>query len=291
LKPVIAITLGDPGGVGPEVVAKALQSVKLSRFCDYQVLGKTSFKLGAKTSQGAQIAWDALEEGVAGCLSGKFQALVTGPVCKETLAKRGFPFAGQTEFLAARCGLREDDVTMAMVSKSLNVFLVSTHVSLQRAIKLITQKRLERTIRHASFFLKKMGVHPVRLAVAGLNPHAGENGLLGLEEKEKLQPWLKQLSKKFRLALPVLSADTLFYQASRGKYDGVISLYHDQGLIPFKMVAFETGVNCTLGLPFLRTSPDHGTAFDIAGRNQANPQSMISAIELAVKWVKETCQR
>ncbi|MEZ5404620.1 MAG: 4-hydroxythreonine-4-phosphate dehydrogenase PdxA [Verrucomicrobiia bacterium] len=290
MKPTIAITLGDLGGVGPEVVAKALQSGKLPRFCDYKVLGKIS-KLGAKTSRGAQIAWDALEEGVAGCLSGKFQALVTGPVCKETLAKRGFPFVGQTEFLAKRCGLKEDAVTMAMVSEKLNVFLVSTHVSLRQAIGLITQTKLERTICHALSFLKKIKKTPVRLTVAGLNPHAGEGGLIGREEQEKIQPWLKSLSKKLGLPLPLLSADTLFYQAAQGKYDGVIALYHDQGLIPFKMVAFETGVNCTLGLPFLRTSPDHGTAFDIASCNRANPQSMIAAIQLAAKWVKETCQR
>ena len=289
LKPVIAITLGDPSGVGPEVVAKALRSKKLPTFCDYIVLGKKIAQAGKATKQGAKIAYEALEEGVAGGLSGKYDALVTGPVCKESLVKIGFPFAGQTEFLAQQCGLAPSAVTMAMVSEKLKTFLVTTHLSLRQAIRQINEKKLERTILHALLFLKQLGLREPELAVASLNPHAGENGLLGGDEKEKLQPALKRIIKKLKLSdLPLVSADTVFYQAYRGKYDGVISLYHDQGLIPFKLVAFETGINCTLGLPFLRTSPDHGTAFDIAGKGKANPESMIEAIQLAAQWVSKT---
>lgn len=288
MKPIIAITLGDPGGIGPEVVEKALRSKQLPTFCDYHILGKRDVPTGPKSKLGAKLAYEALVEGVEGALQRKYAALVTGPVCKETLIKRGFSFKGQTEFLAQSCGLNPDAVTMGMVSKKLKVFLVSTHVSLRQAIGLIQEKRLERTIRQALAFLKQMGIKQPRLAIAGLNPHAGENGLLGGEEKEKLQPWLKSIASRLSLeSLPLVSADTVFYQAYHDRYDGVVCLYHDQGLIPFKLVAFESGVNCTLGLPFLRTSPDHGTAFDIVGQNKANPGSMISAIQLAAKWVKK----
>lgn len=288
MKPVIAITLGDPGGVGPEVVAKALRSKKLPTFCDYVVLGKPISQIGKPTKLGAKIALESLERGIEGALQGKYAALVTGPVCKESLVEIGFPFVGQTEFLAKCCGLAPDAVTMAMVSEKLKVFLTTTHVSLRRAISLIQEKRLERTIGHALFFMKHSGFRQPRLAVASLNPHGGEQGLLGNEEKEKLQPWLKRMVKKFKLStLPLISADTVFYHAFHRRYDGVISLYHDQGLIPFKLVAFETGVNCTLGLPFFRTSPDHGTAFDIAGRGKANTESMIAAIQLAARWIKK----
>ena len=288
MKPIIAITLGDPGGIGPEVVEKALRSPKLPIFCEYHVLGKDFSQKGKKTKLGAQLAYKALVEGIEGSIKGKYAALVTGPVCKETLVESGFPFAGQTEFLAQSCGLNPGAVTMAMVSKKLKVFLVSTHVSLRQAIGLIQEKHLERTICQALVFLKQLGIKQPRLVVASLNPHAGENGLLGREEKEKLQPWLKSIALKLSLKdLPLVSADTVFYHAYQNRYDGVISLYHDQGLIPFKLVAFETGVNCTLGLPFLRTSPDHGTAFDIAGQGKANPGSMLAAIQLAAKWVKK----
>ena len=237
MKPIIAITLGDPGGIGPEVVEKALRSKKLSSAFNYQVLGRSIAQTG-KTKRGAQLAYEALETGIDGVIKKKYAALVTGPVCKESLVENGFPFLGQTEFLAESCGLKPDAVTMAMISRRLKVFLVSTHVSLRKAIGLVQPWRLERTVIHALSFLKQKGKDNPKLVVAGLNPHAGENGLLGNEEKEKLEPWLKIISKKVRLSeIPLASADTVFYHANRGRYDGVVCLYHDQGLIPFKLLA------------------------------------------------------
>jgi len=287
--PTLAITIGDPAGIGPEIVRKALLSKDVPCDFNYIIFGdRSGVRLGRPSRASAQKGLDALQQATEFCLEGKCQGIVTAPVCKETLSNIGFKFPGQTEFLADACGLHQEAVTMAMVGPTLRVFLLTTHVSLREAIDLIDETRLKRTILHARACLKKLGIRNPRIAVAGLNPHAGENGVIGTEEKKLIAPLIKKITSTIagKPVCPILSADTLFYFAQQGRYDGVICLYHDQGLIPFKLVSFETGVNCTLGLPFPRTSPDHGTAFDIAGKDVASERSMVEAIRLALLLVK-----
>lgn len=285
---VIAITPGDPAGIGPEVVRDALQIVRLPARVTFEIIEGGSGRPGRPTMHTARASFRALEAGVAGCLSGRYQALVTGPVSKERLAHVGFEFPGQTEFLADRCGLKPGAVTMTMAGERLNVFLLTTHLSLARAIRQISEARLRRTLSHARDFLRGLGLQEPRLAIAALNPHAGEGGLFGHEEDAVLRPALKIASERIGSwagRVPILPADTVFMKAAQGAFDGVICLYHDQGLIPFKLLEFDRGVNVTLGLPFPRTSPDHGTAFDIAGKQKADPGSMAAAIRLAARLV------
>ncbi|MCC6355214.1 MAG: 4-hydroxythreonine-4-phosphate dehydrogenase PdxA [Verrucomicrobiae bacterium] len=285
---VIAVTPGDPAGIGPEVLRAALAAARLPKGVTIEIVGggDDTARPGKPTARSSRAALRALEVGVAGCQAGRFAALVTGPVSKERLARVGFGFPGQTEFLAARCGLREDAVTMAMAGERLRIFLLSTHVALARAIRGITPARLGRTLRHARDFLRGLGIASPRIAIAALNPHAGERGMFGDEEGRVLRPALRAAARKigaWATRVPVLPADTVFLRASRGDFDGVACLYHDQGLIPFKLLEFDRGVNVTLGLPFPRTSPDHGTAFDIAGKGVSDPGSMIAAIQLAAR--------
>lgn len=285
---VIAVTPGDPAGIGPEVLRAALAKARLPRGVTIEVVegGGTLAREGNPTAGSARAALRALEVALAGCQAGRYAALVTGPVSKASLSRVGFDFPGQTEFLAARCGLRPEAVTMAMAGERLRVFLLTTHVALARAIRLIVPSRLRRTLRHARDFLRGIGVAQPRLAIAALNPHAGEGGMFGDEEARILRPALRTAAQglgRWAARVPILSADTVFLRASQGDFDGVICLYHDQGLIPFKLLEFDRGVNVTLGLPFARTSPDHGTAFDIAGMGKADPGSMVAAIQLAAR--------
>jgi len=289
-KQVIAITPGDPAGVGPEVVGAALSTVRFPRGVTFEIVegGDVAARPGRPTVQSARAAFRALEAAVAGCQIGRYAALVTGPVSKAGLARVGFDFPGQTEFLASRSGLGTDAVTMAMAGERLRVFLLTTHLSLARAIRQITPARLGRTLSHAKDFLGRLGIAAPRLAIAALNPHAGEGGLFGNEEGRVLAPALRAIAGRLGpwvQRIPILPADTVFMRASQGAFDGVICLYHDQGLIPFKLLEFDRGVNVTLGLPFPRTSPDHGTAFDIAGTGKADPGSMVAAIRLAARLV------
>ena len=280
--PVIAITLGEPAGVGPEVVAAALKHPRLPKGFRYEVLGSTSgVRPGRPTRRSAKIALAALEEGVAGCRAGRYAALVTGPVQKEALAALdgGFPFPGQTEFLAARCGVPERQAVMAFDSPRLRVALLSTHCSLREALRRVTPAQLRHVAGETALFLKRLGIAKPRIAVAGVNPHAGENGLFGDEEARLLAPAIR--------ADPLLSGphspDTVYWRALRGEFDAVIAPYHDQGLIPFKLASFHDGVNVTLGLPIVRTSPDHGTALDLAGTGKADCRSTVAALRLAAK--------
>lgn len=291
---IIAITPGDPAGIGPEVLRAALRATRLPRGVAIEIVEGDGTGGGARpgkpTARTARAAFRALEAAVAGCQAGRYAALVTGPVSKEGLARVGFDFPGQTEFLAARCGLREDAVTMSMVGERLRIFLLSTHVALARAIRQITPVRLRRTLAHARDCLRALGIARPRLAIAALNPHAGEGGMFGDEERRVLAPALRAAAAKlgpWAAKIPILPADTVFLLASKGAFDGVVCLYHDQGLIPFKLLEFDRGVNLTLGLPFPRTSPDHGTAFDIAGKGGADPGSMIAAIRLAERLTRK----
>ena len=284
--PVIGLTLGDPAGIGPELVSKVKR--KLGGRPGLRVMGSSAgFRPGHPTVTGAQQALEALEESVRLLQSRKIQAVVNGPVSKEWLAKAGFRFPGQTEFYARRFGCKDDAVTMCMVGPRLRVGLVSTHLSLQRAILKLKPGGIVRAGIHLAELLRRMGVRRPRIAVCGLNPHGGEQGLFGREEARVVAPAIRQLRRKTRL--PVAGpepADTVFRRAMKGEFDGVVALYHDQGLIPAKLLDFERTVNVTMGLPVVRCSPDHGTAFGLAGKGQARPDSLLEAVRLAVRLAK-----
>jgi 4-hydroxythreonine-4-phosphate dehydrogenase len=270
----IGITLGDPAGIGPEVVAKALASRKLDKHFDYEIIGDAGVKRRAD-------AVDWVVEGATRCLAGELAALVTAPISKQLLRDAGYHFEGHTELLAHLS--RTKRFAMMLVGGSLRVSLATIHVPLAKAPRLLSTKRIVEVIELSHDACKRFGIRRPKIGVAGLNPHAGEGGLLGHEEQRIIAPAVRQAVRKGVNAIGPLPADTLFHKAYHGEFDAVVAMYHDQGLAPLKMIAFDTGVNLTLGLPFVRTSPDHGTAFDIAGKGIANPASMIAAINLAAR--------
>jgi 4-hydroxythreonine-4-phosphate dehydrogenase len=283
--PVIGITSGDPAGIGPEVIRAALGSGKLPDGFRYEVIGEMSgHAAGLPTEAGARAAAAALESAAAKLLSGEWQAVVTGPVSKKALHSVGYEFPGQTEFFAARAGV--DDFAMCLTGGGLTVGLVTAHVPMRDVPDLLCRDEIVRVGNLLARFLEKTVRPNPRIAVAGLNPHAGEGGDMGSEEIEIISPAVAELQKggaaSFSGPYP---PDTVFHRAIAGEFDGVLCMYHDQGLIPLKLHAFDQGVNVTLGLPFVRTSPDHGTAFDIAGKALARPDSMISAICLAARML------
>lgn len=296
-RPVIGITLGDAAGIGPEVTRAALSSGKLDPEFDYQIIGSCPEAVpGRPDASSARAALDSLEESVRLLKTGAMAAVVTAPISKDLLAQQGFSFPGQTEFYAERFGVKE--FQMCLTGPHLTVGLVTIHEPLSRVPGLLNRDDI---VRHgqllADFCRKRNGGKRPRIAVAGLNPHAGENGRMGTEELRIIGPAVEWLNREaavsedsqyMRNPPPVfdgpLPPDTLFYQAAaKGKYDAVLCMYHDQGLIPLKLLDFDEAVNLTLGLPIIRTSPDHGTAFDIAGKNLASPTSMTAAIRLAAE--------
>ncbi|MEI8294226.1 MAG: 4-hydroxythreonine-4-phosphate dehydrogenase PdxA [bacterium] len=277
----IGLTLGDPAGIGPEVVSAALQSIQLPPGIEVTVIGSQHSHLpGRPTHASARAAWEAMEEAAGGLLAGELQAVVTGPVCKHALHQVGFEFPGQTEFFAARAGV--EDFAMCLTGGALTVGLVTAHVPLSRVASLLKEQEIVRVGRLLHDFLVLKGKKNPQIAVAGFNPHAGEQGDLGREEIDIIAPAVARLSGFGNFQGP-LPPDTVFHRAVEGDFDGVLCMYHDQGLIPLKLHAFHEGVNVTLGLPFIRTSPDHGTAFDIAGRGVAKADSMKQAIRLAAE--------
>ncbi len=286
--PVIAVTLGDPAGIGPEVVAKMLRDPRLPKGFRFEVLGSETGKgvhSGKATKTSARVALKALREAAQGCLSGRFAAMVTGPVQKETLAEIQPDFIGQTEFLARACGLPDDAAVMVLTDPKLTVALCTNHCSLKDALDKLTKERIVQVTQITRQFLQQRGIANPRLAFAGINPHMGEVGLFGDEDFRIVQPAVEKLDKE-GIAVVHAPADTIFYYAVQKKaFDAVICAYHDQGLIPFKLVAFQTGVNITLGLPIIRTSPDHGTALEIAGQGKADHRSMLAAVRLACRLV------
>ena len=238
---------------------------------------------GAPAAARAAVAW--LREGAGRCLRGELQALVTAPVNKEAIIRSGEKtFVGQTEFLSA---LANTDRTIMMLlghddrQRWLRVALATTHLPLRAVSDQLTRDKIELAIERAAQACRDLGLDRARIAVCGLNPHAGEGGNLGHEEQTTVQPAIEAMRRRGIDVVGPLSADALFFYAYRGDYDAVVAMYHDQGLVPLKMIGFETGINWTLGLPFIRTSPDHGTAYDIAGQGKADPSSMVSAIRLA----------
>src|ERR1700730_6481278 len=288
----IGITLGDCAGIGPEIVRAALESEVLPTNAEFTVVGNyPECTLGQPTLATARAAAAALEEVVTRARRGELDAVVTGPIHKARMYEAGFKFPGQTEFFAERCGVK--NFAMLLTGGEMTVALVTTHIPLSKVPRALKQSEIVRIGLLLVDFLRCRSNEPPRIAVSGLNPHAGESGKIGREEIEIIAPAVDELNSSLvtRHSSPVLSGphspDTVFHRAAVGEFDAVLCMYHDQGLIPLKLQAFYGGVNVTLGLPFPRTSPDHGTAFGIAGKGTARPDSMIAAIKLAVELAKK----
>ncbi len=285
----IGITLGDPAGIGPEIVRAALDSQRLPTSAEYLPIGNySSGQPGQPSAETARAAAIALEEAVTLQRRGEIHAVVTGPVHKARMYEVGFKFPGQTEFFAERCGIK--NFAMLLTGRNISAALVTAHIPLKDVAGALQQSEIVRVGLLLADFLRTRSTDQPRIAVAGLNPHAGESGKLGREEIEIIAPAIADLNNQestishqpavFEGPIP---PDTLFHHLALEKWDGALCMYHDQGLIPLKLHAFHEGVNVTLGLPFPRTSPDHGTAFSIAGKGIARPDSMIAAINLAVE--------
>jgi 4-hydroxythreonine-4-phosphate dehydrogenase len=290
----IGITLGDPAGIGPEIVQAAVASGRLPETAEYSIIGRPVVcSLGQPTQETAHAALDALEESAALALRGEIQAVVTGPIHKARMYEIGFRFPGQTEFFADCSSVK--NFAMLLTGGKLTIALVTAHLPLREVAAALNQGEIVRVGLLLEDFLHRRRLRSPRVAVAGLNPHAGESGALGREEIEIITPAIAQLNSQSPIThhqSPIFagpfSPDTIFHHAARGDWDGVLCMYHDQGLIPLKLHAFHEGVNVTLGLPFARTSPDHGTAFEIAGKGVARADSMIAAINLAVELAQHT---
>jgi 4-hydroxythreonine-4-phosphate dehydrogenase len=283
---VIGLVAGDPAGVGPELLAEALlqapEGVRL------EVIGDSLPRNpGHPDLDGARLAIASLEEAVRRCMAGELAAVVTGPVSKKHLHEAGFRYPGQTEFFAARAGV--ENFAMLLTGGPLTVALVTAHVPLREVASLLTTEEIVRVGSLLAAFLQRRGIASPRIAVAGLNPHAGEQGDLGDEEQLLIEPALPLLAAACPAAVfsGPFSPDTVFWRAANGEFDAILCMYHDQGLIPLKLLGFHDGVNVTLGLPFVRTSPDHGTAYEIAGTGKARPDSVLSAVRLAAELVKK----
>jgi 4-hydroxythreonine-4-phosphate dehydrogenase len=292
MRPRIGITLGDCAGIGPEIVDLALKSGRVPNSADYEVIGRQpNCKPGEPSIETARAAAAALEEAVTRARRGELHAVVTGPIHKARMYEAGFKFPGQTEFFAERSGVK--NFAMCLTGNKLTVALVTSHIPLAKVPAVLKQSEIVRVGLLLVDFLRRrretstVSDSQLRIAVCGLNPHAGESGEIGREEIEIIEPAVAALKSetgnlKAKISGPH-SPDTVFHRAVDGEFDAVLCMYHDQGLIPFKVHAFHSGVNTTLGLPFPRTSPDHGTAFEIAGKGMAKPDSMIAAIKLAVE--------
>jgi 4-hydroxythreonine-4-phosphate dehydrogenase len=314
----VAVSLGDPAGIGPEIAARALRELRPKggallfgdprsvpkrwraglKGCVWRPVESRGWRCGRPSAGSGEAAFQSVRRAAASVLAGESRALLTAPLSKEAMHLAGHRWPGHTELLAHLAGLRADAVGMLLVGGGLRVFLVTRHCSLKRAIGALKAPHLDACLGICVRGLRKtLGVKRPRLALAALNPHAGEAGAFGSEEKVLLEPWVRRWKRRpgpgrstrpsrgpadgtFSLAGP-LPADTVFVQAHQGAFDAVLCLYHDQGLIPLKLLAFDSGVNVTLGLPFVRTSPDHGTAWDLAGTGRASHASMLEALRLA----------
>jgi 4-hydroxythreonine-4-phosphate dehydrogenase len=282
--PRVALTVGDPAGVGPELVEKAVRDAHVLAECEPVVYGPTDparFMPGVLCAEAGRAAYDALVRAVDDARAGRVSAIATAPINKEAWALAGLPWRGHTDLLAHLTGAPR--VAMMFYSRHLSVVLASVHVALADVPRMLTFEHLVETIRLAARELPRFGFPSPRLALAGLNPHAGEHGVIGREDDEVLRPAVEACRADGIAVDGPLPADTLFVRAVRGEFDAVVACYHDQGLIPIKLVAFGRAVNVTLGLPIIRTSVDHGTAFDIAGKGTADPGSLIEAVRLAAK--------
>jgi 4-hydroxythreonine-4-phosphate dehydrogenase len=315
----LAIALGDPAGIGPEIVAKAWQQRHAQRLPLFFAVGSCAsvraiwdgpvrtisdpdeaascfdealpvlkvgpgieIRPGEPDFDGAHVALDSLEMAVGLTRGGAAAALVTGPVSKAQLYAVGFSHPGQTEFVAERCGVSGDLVAMMLVGPSLRTVPVTVHVPLRSVPDVLTTERILLKGRATARGLQRQfGIENPRIAVSGLNPHAGENGALGREDLDVIAPAIERLRSEGIDATGPYPADTMFHERARARYDAALCMYHDQALVPIKTLHFDEGVNMTLGLPIVRTSPDHGTAFALAGKDQADPGAMIAAIQTA----------
>jgi len=326
-RPRIAITMGDPAGIGPEVVLKAVAETEVQRVCvpvivgDAQLLAHTARTLdlqcgydivrrgerlpeshsgpliyhldnisghvepGIESGTAGRAAAEYIEAAVELCAAGSVDAISTAPINKRALFLGGYSFPGHTEFLTHLT--RAEQSAMAFVASNLRIVLISTHVPLADAIRLVERDRIISVVKLTDRELKRWGIARPRLAVAALNPHGGEGGLFGVEESAEIVPAVEACrdGEGIDVSGP-FSADTVFLRAARGEFDAVVSCYHDQAMIPIKCLSFGEAVNVTLGLPFIRTSVDHGTAFDIAGRGVAEHSSMVAAITLAARLAR-----
>src|SRR5438874_1958595 len=276
----------DCAGIGPEIVELALKSGCVVRAADYRIIGKyPDCRSGQPTAESARAAAAALEEAVTLTRRGELDAIVTGPVHKARMYEVGFKFPGQTEFFADRCGVK--NYAMCLTGGKITLALVTAHIPLRKVARALKQSEIVRVGLLLAEFLRARSKSKPRIAVAGLNPHAGESGKLGREEIEIIAPAITVLKSEIRNQKSEItgphSPDTVFHRTIEGEFDAVLCMYHDQGLIPLKLHAFHSGVNVTLGLPFARTSPDHGTAFEIAGTGIGRPDSMIVGINIAAQ--------
>ena len=313
--------MGDPAGIGPEIIAKAWRDREIQALTPFfavgdpraiaavwngpvaaigspeeawsafgealpvlAVTGMETITPGRPDDAGARCALDSLELATGLTRSGAAGALVTGPVSKAQLYRIGFTYPGQTEFVAERCGIAPENTVMMLAGPTLRVVPVTTHIPLVDVAQAITVELVMAKARVTARGLSRnFGIESPRLAFAGLNPHAGESGAIGREEIDILEPAIHQLQAEGIDAVGPFAADTMFHARARATYDAAICLYHDQALVPLKTLHFDEGVNMTLGLPIVRTSPDHGTAFGIAGQDQAEPGAMIAAIRMAAQ--------
>lgn len=282
--PVIGYTLGDQAGIGPEVIAAALPHAPAD--AEYRLVGEHIDAVpGQPTEATARAAWDHLELAAEALREGRIDAVVTAPICKEGLHRLGFSYPGQTEFFADRLGVR--NFAMYLTGRRLTVALATTHVALAEVPRLLRTEELVRIGRLLAEFKRRTGTPHPRLALAGLNPHNGEAGAFGDEESRLIVPAVQVLRETISWAewTGPCVPDCVYRDAAEGQFDAVLAPYHDQALIPLKLLDFDNAVNATIGLPRLRVSPDHGTAFGIAGRGLARADSTLRAFELARRSV------
>jgi len=286
-KPVVAITAGDPAGIGPEIAEKAADDPRVRAVCDPVIYGPPApvrFEPGVLSVEAGRAAYDAICSAVKDAMDGRVSAVATAPVNKLGFSRAGLQWKGHTDLLAHLTG--SPRVAMMFWSEPLKVVLATVHVPLADVPRLVTSTLLGEIIDLTARELPRFGIARPRIALAGLNPHAGEEGLLGMEEERVLRPAVEGARSRGIAIDGPFPGDTVFGRATRGEFDVVIACYHDQGLIPVKLLAFGHAVNVTLGLPIVRTSVDHGTAFDIAGKGVADPSSMIEAVLLAAHFAR-----
>ena len=286
-RPRIAITVGDPAGIGPEIAVKAAADARVREVCEPILVGPhtpqdlAAFAPGVLSAAAGRAAYDAILRAVEDARAGRVDAVATAPINKEAFALAGLPWKGHTDLLASLTG--GGKAVMLFYARELRVVLATVHVALRDVPGLVTRELMEFTIDLTAAELPRFGFPRPRVAVAGLNPHAGEHGVIGEEDDAVLRPAVEAARARGVDVSGPWPADTIFSRAARGEFDAVIACYHDQGLIPVKLLAFGRAVNVTLGLPIIRTSVDHGTAFDIAGKGVADASSLVEAVALAAR--------
>ena len=307
LKPKVAITIGDPAGIGPEIVFKAVNSLKIQRVCSPVVVGdkniilkyfdinkkykntefifssdyKKDIVVGQPSKLSGKIACDAIEYAVKMCMDKKAKSIVTAPVSKESFKFAGLKYSGHTEFLGALT--KTKNFCMMMICDDINSVMVTRHLPISKISSVLTKKDIILTTKLSADFVKKIIKKSPKIVICALNPHAGDNGILGTDEKVKIIPAIQELKKKGYNICGLYPVDVAWAKFLKYKYDLIVGMYHDQIMLPLKVLNPQKIVNVTVGLPFIRTSPGHGTAFDIAGKNVADPSSMEQAILYAIK--------